>query len=97
MVRTEGNRRRLVMLAAALALALLAFGLLGVATASGPDIPEREIQFQPIEEQVTKLISPIRCPDRMCPDDGRGCRCWGGDPPPVRLLIGEPGAPILTE
>jgi hypothetical protein len=54
---------------------------------------------QPVAGQVSVVPSIIRCPDRMCPDGGRGCGCGGSteDRPPVRLPIGLPGSPILTE
>ena len=54
---------------------------------------------QPVAGQVSVVPSVIRCPDRMCPDGGRSCGCGGSteDRPPVRLPIGQPGLPTLTE
>jgi len=38
---------------------------------------------QPVTGQISIIPSIIRCPDRMCPDGGRGCGCGGSteDPP----------------
>ena len=89
MVRTERTQMRLVLLATALVLVLLTLGVVGTATAAGPDLPKQNVQLQPFKGKIIELTRPIRCPDRMCPLDGRGCGCDGSteNRPPIRLPI----------
>ncbi len=87
MARTERTQMHLILLATALALVLLTLVLAGTATAAGPDLPEQEFQLQPIKGKIIELTRPIRCPDRMCPLDGRGCGCDGNAEPPPRISL----------
>ena len=89
MDRTEGTKMRLELLVVALVLALLALSIVSAAHAAGPGTLEPDFGIQPIEGKIIELTRPIRCPDRMCPLDGRGCGCDGPTEirPPIRLPI----------
>ena len=103
MVRTERTQMRLALVVTTLALVLLALGLVGTATAAGPDLPKQNIQLEPIKGKIIELTRPIRCPDRMCPLGGRGCGCDGAtENPPLASLpmslstAGEASSGALT-
>ena len=87
MDRTEGTKMRLELLVVALVLALLALSIVSAAHAAGPGTLEPDFGIQPIEGKVIELTRPIRCPDRMCPLDGRGCGCDGYTEPPPRISL----------
>lgn len=89
MDRTEGTKMRLELLVTAFVLALLVLGMASAAHAASPGTLEPDFEIQPIEGKIIKLTRPIRCPDRMCPDDGRGCSCKRPTEvrPPIRLPI----------
>ena len=86
---TEGTKMRLELLVTAFVLALLVLGMASAAHAASPGTLEPDFEIQPITGKVIKMTRPIRCPDRLCPDGGRGCSCNGPTEthPQIRLPI----------